>query len=124
MRIILAMIIGKIITFVGKLTNRGSNLPGEIALRIRPDLFRRFKIEGTILAVTGSNGKTSTANMISHILKDNGFRVVNNAKGSNLTGWVATSLLAAASLNGNAQTDYYVFEVDERSSPLLHHLWA
>ena len=64
MRFRLAMIIGKIIAFVGKLTNRGSNLPGEIALRIRPDLFRRSKIEGTILAVTGSNGKTSTANMI------------------------------------------------------------
>ena len=119
MRFILAMMIGKIIAFVGKLTNRGSNLPGEIALRICPGLFKRFKIEGTILAVTGSNGKTSTANMISHILKDNGFKVVNNAKGSNLTGGVATSLLAAASLNGNVQADYYVFEVDERYSPLI-----
>ena len=54
------MIIGKIIAFVGKLTNRGSNLPGELALKICPDLFKKFKIQGTILAVTGSNGKTST----------------------------------------------------------------
>lgn len=119
MRFFLAMLTGKMISFIGKLTGRGSNLPGEIALKIDKDLFKKFKIEGVIIAVTGSNGKTSTANMISYILENNHKTVINNAKGSNLTGGVATSLLSKAKMNGKVKADYYVFEVDERYSPLI-----
>ena len=119
MRFFIAMLTGKLLSFAGRLTGRGSNLPGEIALKICPDLFRRFHIKGTIIAVTGSNGKTSTANMISYILEKNHYQVINNAKGSNLTGGVATSLLSKAKMNGEVSADYYVFEVDERYSPLI-----
>ncbi|MBQ1826985.1 MAG: DUF1727 domain-containing protein [Erysipelotrichaceae bacterium] len=119
MRFFLALIIGKIISFLGNITGRGSNLPGQIALKIYPDLFKRFKVSGTILAVTGSNGKTSTANMVSHILRENGKKVVNNAKGSNLTGGVASAMLSAAKMNGSIDADFLVLEVDERYSPLI-----
>ena len=56
MRFFIAMLTGKLLSFAGRLTGRGSNLPGEIALKICPDLFKRFHIKGTIIAVTGSNG--------------------------------------------------------------------
>ena len=119
MRFFLALIVGKIISFLGRITGRGSNLPGQIALKIDPDLFKKFRVSGTILAVTGSNGKTSTANMVSHILRDNGKTVVNNAKGSNLTGGVASAMLAAAKKDGTIDVDFVVLEVDERYSPLI-----
>ncbi len=119
MRMKIALIIGKILYYIGRPFGRSSNLPGQIALRICPDLFRKFRFSGKVLAVTGSNGKTSTANLISHILKESGYSVVNNAKGSNLTGGIATVLLAAAKLSGNIERDFAVLEVDERYSRLI-----
>ncbi len=115
----LALIIGKILAFVlGKL-GRGSNIPGEIALRLCPSLLGRIHCSGKIIAVTGSNGKTTTANTLSHVLEKNGYKVINNAKGSNLTGGVATALLTASDFRGNAKSDFVVLEVDERYSPLI-----
>lgn len=115
----LALFIGKFLTKSLTLIGRGSNLPGEIALKIEPELLKKIHCNGKIIAVTGSNGKTSTANTISYILKDNGFNIINNAKGSNLTGGVATCLLNNANAKGEVNCDYVVLEVDERYSPLI-----
>ena len=119
MRFAVALIIGKCVAFVGKFTNRATNIPGEIALKICPDLFKRFKFKGKVLAVTGSNGKTSTSNMVAHILRANGKTVAHNAKGSNLLGGVATTLLTHSSLGGVVPQDFVVLEVDERFSRLI-----
>ena len=119
MRQALAIIVGKILHFVGKPFGKSTNLPGEIALKICPDLISKFRIKGRVLAVTGSNGKTTTANMVAHILKTCGFSVANNAKGSNLTGGVATTLITSSNLSGYIDRDYVVLEVDERFSRLI-----
>lgn len=119
MRQFLAILIGKILYFLGKPFGKSSNLPGEVALKICPGLFGRFHFSGRILAVTGSNGKTSTANMIAHILKKQGASVAHNAKGSNLTGGVATTLLAAGDFSGRIGEDFVVLEVDERFSRFI-----
>ncbi len=118
MRFFLASLIGKLAALVGRPFGRSTNLPGELALKICPDLFSHFKFQGKIIAVTGSNGKTTTANMIASILSSQGKRVVNNAKGSNLTGGVATTLLCAAK-RGVISAEYVVLEVDERYSVLI-----
>lgn len=119
MRRFLALLLGKILYYLGKPFGKSTNLPGELALKICPDLLGRFLFKGTVLAVTGSNGKTSTANMIAHILKTQGARVAHNAKGSNLTGGVATTLLVASSFGGTVREDFVVLEVDERFSRLI-----
>lgn len=118
MRFLLACLIGKLTALVGRPFGRSTNLPGELALKICPDLFSHFQFRGKIIAVTGSNGKTTTANMIASILSSQGKRVVNNAKGSNLTGGVATTLLCAAK-RGVISAEYVVLEVDERYSVLI-----
>ena len=118
MRFFLASVIGKLTALVGRPFGRSTNLPGELALKLCPDLFSHFTFTGTVIAVTGSNGKTTTANMIASILSSQGKRVVNNAKGSNLTGGVATTLLCAAK-RGAVRADYVVLEVDERYSVLI-----
>ena len=114
-----ALLIGKLLHFVGSFFGKSSNLPGDIALRLCPGLFKRFRFDGQVLAVTGSNGKTTTANLIAHILKQAGHSVVNNAKGSNLIGGVATTLLTASTLSGRIRQDFVVLEVDERFSRLI-----
>lgn len=119
MRFQIALLVGKILYAVGRRMGKATNLPGEIALKICPGLMGRFRFTGKVLAVTGSNGKTTTANMIAHILKENGYTVANNAKGSNLTGGVATTLLTSSRANGLIEADFVVLEVDERYSRLI-----
>lgn len=119
MRFKLALLVGKLIHFLGKYVGKATNLPGEFAMKICPDMMGRFQFKGKVIAVTGSNGKTTTANMLAHILTDQGYKVANNAKGSNLTGGVATTLLTASSFGGVISEDFVVLEVDERFSRLI-----
>ena len=119
MRMLLALVVGKLLYLLGKPFGKATNLPGEIALKLCPDLLGRLRFKGKVLAVTGSNGKTTTANMVAHILKESGCSVTNNAKGSNLLGGVATTLLGSADFHGVVPEDYVVLEVDERFSRLI-----
>ena len=68
MRKLLAIIVCKLARFVGKLIGKGSSMPGKFALKICPDILRRVQLPAHIIAVTGSNGKTSTVEMIAAIL--------------------------------------------------------
>ncbi len=115
----LALLAGKLLRFAGKFLGKATNLPGKVALKLCPDLLGRFRFSGKVIAVTGSNGKTTTANMLAQALTDCGYRVTNNAKGSNLLGGVATTLLTASSFGGKITKDFVVLEVDERFSRLI-----
>lgn len=93
--------------------NRGGSMPGSIALRIDPDSLKKLKFSGPVILVTGTNGKTSTANMISSTFEAAGKKVVTNRKGDNLKAGVTSALLKAATLSGTIDADVTVLEVDE-----------
>ncbi len=114
MRMILAIITCKLLRFVGKLVGKGSSLPGKYALKICPDVLGRVKLPGYIIAVTGSNGKTSTVEMIAAILRKSGKRVVYNEEGSNQIEGVTTLILCNSSLRGRMRGDVLLLESDER----------
>ena len=44
MRKFLAIVVCKLVRFVGKLVGRGSSLPGQFALKICPDILRRVQL--------------------------------------------------------------------------------
>ncbi len=69
-----------------------------------------------MIAVTGTNGKTTVSNLITSVLKENGYDVTNNSLGSNVQAGVATVLLQDSTLSGKAKKKIAVLEVDERSS--------
>ena len=96
MRMILAIIVCKLLRFIGKLVGKGSSLPGQYALKICPDVLGRVKLPGCIIAVTGSNGKTSTVEMIAAILRASGKTVVYNEEGSNQIERVTTLILCSS----------------------------
>lgn len=95
-------------------------LPGKIAMKLCPDFLKMLPHPKTVVAVTGTNGKTTVSNLLSDLLKQNGYTVTNNSFGSNVQAGVVTALIADASLSGKAKKDIAVLEVDERSSLLIY----
>ena len=110
MRMILAIIVCKLLRFIGKLVGKGSSLPGQYALKICPDVLGRVKLPGCIIAVTGSNGKTSTVEMIAAILRASGKTVVYNEEGSNQIEGVTTLILCSSSLSGRMRGDVLLLD--------------
>ena len=114
MRKFLAILACKVLRFVGKLVGKGSSLPGKYALKLCPDILRRVELPPHIIAVTGSNGKTSTVEMIAAILRAGGKRVVYNEEGSNQIEGVTTLVLTNATFGGKVKADVLLIESDER----------
>lgn len=114
MKLMLAIIVCKALRFVGKLVGKGSSLPGQFALKVCPDVLGRVKLPPYVIAVTGSNGKTSTVEMIAAILRADGKDVVYNEEGSNQIEGVTTLILSHCSLRGKMSGDVLLLESDER----------
>ena len=114
MRMFLAILVCKLGRFVGRLVGKGSSLPGKYALKICPDILRRVQLPPHVIAVTGSNGKTSTVEMIAAILRADGKHVVYNAEGSNQIEGVTTLVLTHATFSGKVKADVLLLESDER----------
>lgn len=114
MKRFLAIVACKLLRFAGKLLGRGSSLPGQFALKVCPDVLGRVKLPRHIIAVTGSNGKTSTVEMIAAILADDGRQVVYNKEGSNQIEGVTTLILSRCTLGGRVRGDVLLLESDER----------
>lgn len=108
------ILLSKFIYWFGKLFGKGSSLPGKIALKLDRDILKKIKLPDNIIAVTGSNGKTSTSEMIYSVLKNAGFDVGCNLEGSNQTAGVATMILRESNLKGEVKKDVLVIESDER----------
>ena len=111
---ILAIFISKMLSFAGKILGKGSSLPGAIALKLCPNILSRLTLPDSVIAVTGSNGKTSTVEMIANVLIASGKKVVWNKEGSNQIEGVTTLLLNNATLTGKVRGDVVLLESDER----------
>ncbi len=114
MRKFLAIVACKLGRLVGRAVGKGSSLPGKVALKICPDILSRVKLPQHIIAVTGSNGKTSTVEMIAAVLRADGRRVIYNQEGSNQIEGVTTLILTHADLRGRVGADVLLIESDER----------
>lgn len=116
-RFYIAMLAGKLSLFALKLLGRNASCtPGKIALTIDKDFIGGLTPPKTVIAVTGTNGKTTVSNLLNSILLKNGYRVTNNSLGSNIQAGVANALLEDSTFTGKPTKDVAVLEVDERSS--------
>ena len=114
MRKLLAILVCKLAAFAGRLVKKGSSKPGQLALKICPNIISKIKLPPQVIAVTGSNGKTSTVEMVVQILERAGKRVCWNREGSNQIEGVTTMLLRYATLTGKLKCDIVVLESDEQ----------
>lgn len=121
MKFFAALFAAKSAQLLMKLLGRNATyLPGKVAVKICRDFLAHLTPPKTVIAVTGTNGKTTVSNLITSILNDNGFSVTNNSFGSNVQAGVISALIADSKLSGKPKKDIAVLEVDERSSLLIY----
>lgn len=119
-RYFIALWASKAVFLLLRLLKRNATMyPGFIALKICPDYLARTKKSPNVLCVTGTNGKTTTTNMVADILSQSGMKVVSNRYGSNINTGVATALTHSVNIFGKPKIDALVLEVDERFSRLI-----
>jgi len=117
MRLILAIWATKLARLALRLTrHNGTHIPGEIGLNICPDLIVKIAKPTTILAVTGTNGKTTSVNLAVDALRADGHKVLTNSFGSNTRKGLAAVLVQGVTWLGRSRFDMAVFEIDERSA--------
>jgi lipid II isoglutaminyl synthase (glutamine-hydrolysing) len=100
----------------------GGNIPGVVAKKIDPSLLHTLaKQVENVIVITGTNGKTTTSNLLAGILREDGEDVVHNAEGNNLLSGVTTSFIMKANINKKMKKKYKyaVLEVDEANVPLV-----
>ena len=121
MRFIIALWIAKLAAFAVNLVDkkRGSNYAGKIAVKLMPNFITGFKkIDfNKVYFISGTNGKSTTTNLLAHTLISAGKRVACNTEGANMMGGVATTLIKNSDLFGGFNKEYLVLEIDERSFP-------
>ena len=115
--IILAM---KILNLILKICHKnGGNFLGKIAYDWNSEIFKYFKVNCPVIAVSATNGKTMTNNCIGYTLKTAGNKVVSNVEGNNMETGILSTILKNCTLTGKIKADYLVFEVDESYIPVV-----
>ncbi len=119
LRTALAVSLGKSVAQLSILLRKGAgtSLPGKVARKIDPQLLRNLgkQVSGAVVAVTGTNGKTTTCGLLAECVRQAGKRVVHNELGANMVPGITAALMNQSCLTGKLRADYAVLEVDEAS---------
>ena len=94
---------------VGK---RGTDLPGKVLRKLNGNVLTKLADNyDEIVFVTGTNGKTTTSNLIGHTLRSAGENFINNFEGANML----DGIISTFAIQGNNNTKLAVIEIDEGS---------
>jgi len=120
-RTALAVLAGRFVRVLARLRGGGSAMPGRVALLIDPKLLTRAveRLPLGVAFVSGSNGKSTTTQMLVKVLRAHGVKVFTNPSGANLPQGVASAMLGELPLDGRLRSELAVLEVDEAFGPRL-----
>jgi lipid II isoglutaminyl synthase (glutamine-hydrolysing) len=114
LRYYLAVAAGHLTSFILQniLRSSASAMPGKVAMKIYPSILEVLneRCRKKIL-ITGTNGKTTTNNLLSYILEQEDLTLLSNLRGANMP----QGLVSAFLNNIKKEYDWGVFEVDEGS---------
>ena len=124
-RILLSILVCRLLRFFSRLLHRGGTaMPGRIALKIYPDLLAFLAQEVIVIAVTGTNGKTTSSRMIEEAFSEQNLSYFANRSGANLLSGITTEFVMNSSVFGKTNKEYAVIECDEAAAvqvfPQLH----
>ena len=111
---IFSILISKLTAMLLSLFKKGSSFPGAVALKLTPNILSKLKLPERIIAVTGSNGKTSVTELIFTEALKTGKLVICNHEGSNQIQGVTALFIKHSTIFGRVKADIAVIETDER----------
>ncbi|MCC6174711.1 MAG: Mur ligase family protein [Chloroflexi bacterium] len=120
-RLTAALLAGRMAVGLSRQLGRGGGtvIAGHVVPRIDPTTLttvtRRLR-HGSII-VSGTNGKTTTTRLISHILGLAGLRPLHNRAGANLVSGLVSAVVQQTDVAGWPRADVGLFEVDEATVP-------
>ena len=96
---------------------QGVTMAGKLAMKMDPLILKKLasQVRGEIIVTCGTNGKTTTNNLICSALEAEGRKVVCNHTGSNMLMGVAAAFVLSAGADGKLDADNAVIEIDEAS---------
>lgn len=115
-RFMITLWLAKLAMWVYKLRGRErDDRPGLLAIKLCPDFLRRIKKPPLVIAITGTNGKSTTSALINNKLVAEGLRVSFNDWGANLYAGFALNLMRCVNIFNGCRYDASVLEADERT---------
>ncbi len=119
MKKIIAVWVAKLLALAGKLVGKKSSAkPGEIAMKFCPNIIEILssQLRKGVVVTCGTNGKTTTNNLLNSALIKSGYKTVCNNIGANMTSGVATAFAMSTNFWGKLDADYAVLEIDEAAA--------
>ena len=116
MRKMIAIIAAKLSVIIGKiLGKKSSSTPGTIARKICPNILSQLakQVKEKTILVCGTNGKTTTTNLLYSLIKNSGKEVVCNNVGANMLDGITCAFVTKSNIFGKLKADYAVLECDE-----------
>ncbi len=103
-----------------KINSEGTSLPGKYLRKFYPDFLSESQnyVTGQKFAITGTNGKTTTAGILAQILKEAQKTIIHNELGANMPNGIATAIAVGLYRNfkdngEDASVDNFIIESDE-----------
>ena len=108
-----AKLVDAILTLRG---DRQNDRAGYIANRLCPDFMARVTKPKLVVAITGTNGKTTTSTLVCNMLRSKGMKVSFNEWGANINAGYSINLLRCVDIFNRCRVDASVLEADEKST--------
>src|SRR5438094_10302799 len=126
-RLSAALMAGRAAATLSRRLGRGGGtvIAGHLVPRLAPDALREVTglLPNGSIVVSGTNGKTTTTRLLSHILRGAGMRPIHNRAGANLLSGLFSAVAQATDWQGRPRGDIGLFEVDEATVPrALEHI--
>ena len=113
-RFYLALWASKLLYWINKRKgNERDDRPGLLAFKICPDFLERVAKPDLMIAITGTNGKTTTSALINNMLVEKGYKVSFNDWGANLHAGYCLNFLRGVTIFNKSTIDASVLEADE-----------
>lgn len=117
LRAFFAILLCKALRGISRLLHRGGTaMPGRYALKLCPDLLSILAKDVQVVAVTGTNGKTTSSRIIEQAFEAAGLSWFSNRSGANLISGITTEFVMNSSLSGRCGKEYAVIECDEAAA--------
>ncbi|MBQ9673970.1 MAG: DUF1727 domain-containing protein [Ruminococcus sp.] len=101
-----------------KMGRQGVTWAGLVARKIEPKILKILsdQVREKVYIVCGTNGKTTTNNMLCTTLQNRGKKVICNKTGSNMLNGVVSAFVLATNDDCTIDADYACIEIDEVST--------